>query len=99
MNAIRHSIFFTAFLTVFIAELGDKTQFAALALATDQPESRWAVFLGASLALVTTTAIAMVAADFLGHWVSPRLLKGLAGLVFLILGIVSLKAAWTTVLP
>jgi len=96
MNIFRHSVFLTAFLTVFIAELGDKTQFAALALATDQPSSRWTVFLGASLALVTTTAIAMVAADFLGHWVSPRLLKGIAGVVFLILGLFSLKAAWAT---
>ncbi|MFO0627100.1 MAG: TMEM165/GDT1 family protein [Polyangiales bacterium] len=80
-------VFATAFVTVFLAELGDKTQLAALTLATTR--GRLAVFLGASLALVCTTALAVVAAEAITRAVSPVTLKRAAGAMFVILG------AWT----
>lgn len=80
-------VFATAFATVFLAELGDKTQLAALTLATGR--GRLAVFLGASLALVCTTALAVVAAEGITRVVSPVTLKRLAGATFVLLG------AWT----
>jgi|JI6StandDraft_1071083.scaffolds.fasta_scaffold890565_1 putative Ca2+/H+ antiporter (TMEM165/GDT1 family) len=80
-------VFTTAFVTVFLAELGDKTQLAALTLATGR--GRLAVFLGASLALVCTTALAVVAAEGITRVVSPVTLKRLAGAMFVLLG------AWT----
>jgi putative Ca2+/H+ antiporter (TMEM165/GDT1 family) len=80
-------VFATAFVTVFLAELGDKTQLAALTLATGR--GRLAVFLGASLALVCTTALAVVAAEGITRVVSPVTLKRLAGAMFVLLG------AWT----
>jgi putative Ca2+/H+ antiporter (TMEM165/GDT1 family) len=80
-------VFGTAFVTVFLAELGDKTQLAALTLATGR--GRLAVFLGASLALVCTTALAVIAAEGSTRVVSPVTLQRLAGAMFVLLG------AWT----
>lgn len=75
----------TTFGVVFLAELGDKTQLATLTLATG-PRSRWAVFLGASLALIATSAIAVVAGDAISRVVSPLWLRRAAGVLFLVLG-------------
>lgn len=79
--------FSAAFVTVFLAELGDKTQLAALTLATSR--GRLTVFLGASLALICTTAIAVLAAEGITRVVSPMTLKRVAGAAFIALG------AWT----
>ncbi|MEZ4389681.1 MAG: TMEM165/GDT1 family protein [Polyangiales bacterium] len=87
-------VFATAFATVFIAELGDKTQLAALSLATTQ--GRLAVFLGASLALVCTTALAVLAAEGVTRLVSPVTLKRVAGAAFIVLGLWSLATASRT---
>ena len=43
--------------TVFLAELGDKTQVATILFASDKEVSKWLVFVGASLALIATSAI------------------------------------------
>jgi len=52
-------IFLTAFVTVLLAELGDKTQLATLALAAGG-HARWLVFLGAALALIASSAVAVL---------------------------------------
>jgi putative Ca2+/H+ antiporter (TMEM165/GDT1 family) len=44
----------TVFTSVFIAELGDKTQLATMLFASDKDASKWTVFIGAALALVVT---------------------------------------------
>jgi putative Ca2+/H+ antiporter (TMEM165/GDT1 family) len=75
----------TTFAAVFIAELGDKTQLATLSFAT-AGTSRWSVFIGAALALISTTAIAVVAGEALSRFVSPRLLQRGAGVLFLVIG-------------
>ena len=79
------TLFVTAFTTVFIAELGDKTQLATLALAT-QPGSKLSVFLGAALALVCTSALGVLAADLVGRYVSPLWVHRTAGVMFVVLG-------------
>lgn len=75
----------TTFAAVFIAELGDKTQIATLSFSTSG-SSRWAVFLGSSLALVTSSAIAVVAGEALVRVVPARVLHLAAGAVFVIIG-------------
>ena len=84
------SVFTSAFLSVFLAELGDKTQFAAFTLAASSGQ-KWPVFFGASIALVTSTLIAVMLADAAGRFMNPVLIKRLAGIVFIVLGILYIK--------
>lgn len=75
----------STFLAVFLAELGDKTQLATLALAGGG-RSKIAVFVGSALALVLTSAIAVLAGDLVSRYVSPLWLRRAAGVMFLVLG-------------
>ena len=50
----------TTFGAIFVAELGDKTQLATLTLSAEA-RTKWAVFVGSALALVATSAIAVLA--------------------------------------
>jgi len=77
----------TVFATIFIAELGDKTQLATLLYAADKEVSKWTVFLGASLALIVASAIGVGAGGLASQYLSERLLRGVAGLGFIVIGI------------
>jgi Ca2+/H+ antiporter, TMEM165/GDT1 family len=79
----------SAFASVFVAELGDKTQLATLSLASGG-SSRWSVFLGASLALIASTAIAVLGGELMARTIPPHLTKRLAGIIFIILGVIYL---------
>jgi putative Ca2+/H+ antiporter (TMEM165/GDT1 family) len=79
----------TAFVTVFLAELGDKTQLATLNLAAGSA-ARWAVFVGSALALVATSAIAVLGGEALARWVPALWLQRAAGVLFLALGLLFL---------
>ncbi len=76
----------TTFGAVFIAELGDKTQLATLALASGK-SSRWLVFIGAASALVCTSLIAVLAGGVIGRYVPEHYLRRIAGGVFVLLGL------------
>ncbi len=84
-RAMAWQLFLTTFLSVFLAELGDKTQLATLSLAAGE-RSRWTVFFAASLALVTTTAIAVLVGDGLARVIHPVWIKRVAGGLFVVLG-------------
>ena len=77
----------TVFTSVFIAELGDKTQLATMLFASDKDTSKLTVFLGASLALVVTSALGVVAGSVLSQHVSDKFLHYLAGIGFIAIGI------------
>jgi putative Ca2+/H+ antiporter (TMEM165/GDT1 family) len=83
------NLFAMAFATVFVAELGDKTQIATLALASGS-QSKWAVFAGSALALAATSFIAVIAGDAITRVISPLWLKRGAGAVFVVLGVLYL---------
>ncbi|MBK7644325.1 MAG: TMEM165/GDT1 family protein [Planctomycetes bacterium] len=84
------SAFLTIFSSVFVAELGDKTQLSTLLFAADARHSRWTVFAAASLALVSTSALGVLAGSLLGKSLSPMLLRYLAGIGFIAIGIYTL---------
>jgi putative Ca2+/H+ antiporter (TMEM165/GDT1 family) len=86
-------LFLTVFGTVFVAELGDKTQLATLLFAAKGESSRWTVFAAASLALVTTSAIGVLAGAAVSQHVSPKLLSWIAGLGFIAIGVWTLWRA------
>ncbi len=81
----------STFVAVFVAELGDKTQLAALSFSAQG--SRWNVFLGASLALIASTALAVALGESLTRVVSPVMLQRASGVLFLLLGA---WALWAT---
>jgi putative Ca2+/H+ antiporter (TMEM165/GDT1 family) len=83
----------TVFMSVFIAELGDKTQLATLLFASDKDTSKLTVFIGASLALVLTSAIGVIAGGFISQYVSEKALHYLAGIGFIAIGIWTLVKA------
>jgi len=83
----------TVFTSVFIAELGDKTQLATLLFASDKDTSKLTVFVGASLALVVTSAIGVIAGAAISQYVSEKMLRYLAGIGFIAIGIWTLIKA------
>lgn len=80
-------LFATVFGTIFLAELGDKTQLATLLFASRSPTQLLTVFLGASLALVATSMIGVAAGSFVSQFVDPKYLAYVAGAGFVIVGI------------
>ena len=75
----------TAFGTVFLAELGDKTQLATLGLTTEA-RSKLGVFIGSATALVATSLIAVLAGGVIAKYIPAVYLQRGAGVLFLILG-------------
>ncbi len=83
----------TIFCTVFIAELGDKTQLATILFAADKEVSKLTVFIGASLALVLTSAIGVAAGSLMSQYINTKYLHYIAGAGFIIIGIWTLVRA------
>jgi len=82
----------TVFGTIFVAELGDKTQLATLLFAAEARASRWIVFLGAAGALLATSALGVIAGSVLSQWISARALSRVAGVGFIAIGVWTLLA-------
>ena len=80
------TLLFTTFMTVFLAEMGDKTQLTTVTLssATNKP---LAVFIGSSLALILATLLGALAGSSIANLIPAFILKLLSGIVFLIIGI------------
>lgn len=86
-------VFFTVFASVFVAELGDKTQLATLLFAADPGASRLTVFAGASLALVVASGIGVLAGGVVAQYASGRALHYAAGAGFIAIGLWTLLKA------
>jgi putative Ca2+/H+ antiporter (TMEM165/GDT1 family) len=79
-------LFASTFATVFLAELGDKTQLATLLLSAQSGQPLW-VFLGSALALVASSLVGVLLGQWLSQRVGPQQLERLAGALMLVLGI------------
>ena len=79
--------------TVFLAELGDKTQLATMLFAANRANSAWLVFAAASLALVAAGALAVLVGNVLAQHVNTRHLMIAAGLGFIVIGLWTLWGA------
>ncbi len=84
-------LFFLVFGSVFMAELGDKTQLATLLFAAKAPSSSQlaTVFFAASLALMIAAGLGVIAGQFLAKFVPVQVLSRFAGICFILIG------AWT----
>lgn len=77
---------FAVFITVFLAELGDKTQLATVLFATEGQQNPWLVFAASALALTTSTAIAVLLGTFAAKYMAMVPLKLFAGIGFIVIG-------------
>jgi putative Ca2+/H+ antiporter (TMEM165/GDT1 family) len=76
------TIIATTFASIFLAELGDKTQLSTFAIAAES-DHVLEVFVGAAIALMLTSFLGVVAGKWLSRFVKPELLDTLGGLCFL----------------
>jgi putative Ca2+/H+ antiporter (TMEM165/GDT1 family) len=83
----------TVFASIFLAELGDKTQLATLLFAAEAQVSKLTVFVAASAALIVATGIGVLAGGLVSQYVSPASLKYVAGAGFIAIGIWTLARA------
>ncbi len=79
----------TAFLTLFLAELGDKTQLAVITM-TAKTDNKLAVFIGASLALVVVTLLAVLFGGVLTQYVPAEWLQRIVAVAFILIGVLML---------
>jgi putative Ca2+/H+ antiporter (TMEM165/GDT1 family) len=74
------------FMTVFIAEIGDKSQLAAIALGGSTQHPR-AVFFGSVAALLLASSIGVLAGGEIAAFLPTKVLKGLAALGFALMAV------------
>lgn len=84
-----YKLLLTVFGTVFLAELGDKTQLATVLFAARENVHLLSVFIAASLALVATSAIGVLGGALIAEYADPKYLSWVAGAGFILIG------AWT----
>lgn len=85
-------IFGTAFLTLFLAELGDKTQLAVITMTAKSESfgSKVAVFAGASLALILVTLLGVLVGGVLSEYVPTEWLQRIVAVAFIVIGVLML---------
>jgi putative Ca2+/H+ antiporter (TMEM165/GDT1 family) len=82
-------VFVTTFGAIFLAEMGDKTQLAAMTLAADTKRPV-AVFLGAALALTCVSALGVAVGGALGHYLPKEWIERVAAVAFILVGVLML---------
>ena len=80
------SIFMTTFTTIFIAELGDKTQIATLMLSAESGNPI-IVFIGSSLALISSSLVGVLIGKWLSQKISQNKFSLITGLLMIIISI------------
>lgn len=80
-------VFLVSFITIFLAELGDKTQIATVLFAAEKEQSKVVIFFAAASALVLTTAIGVLFGSVLSEYLEEKTLKLIGGIGFLVVGV------------
>jgi len=78
-------ILLTTFGVIFLAEMGDKTQLAAMTMAA-QTKKPWAVFIGSSIALAAVSALGIIVGSLIGDYVPLEWVKRVAAVAFIVIG-------------
>jgi putative Ca2+/H+ antiporter (TMEM165/GDT1 family) len=82
-------VLLTTFGVVFLAEMGDKTQLAAMTMAA-QTKKPYAVFIGAAVALVVVSAIGVVVGSVLSEYLPLIWIKRVSAVAFIVIGVLIL---------
>ncbi len=86
---MEYKAFVIIFISVLVAEMGDKTQLATFGFATNPDHTKWLVFGASALALVVSSAIAVLFGEVITNYIGEKTLTAISGVVFIIIG------AWT----
>ena len=82
-------VFLTTFGVIFLAEMGDKTQLAAMTMAA-QTKRPWTVLVGSALALTAVSAIGVIVGGVAGEYVPLIWVKRVAAVSFIVIGVLIL---------
>ena len=82
-------VLLTTFGVIFLAEMGDKTQLAAMTMAA-QTKKPWAVFIGAAVALAAVSALGVLVGGVIGDYVPLIWVKRVAASAFIVIGVLML---------
>ena len=82
-------VLLTTFGIIFLAEMGDKTQLAAMTMSA-QTKKPWAVFIGSSLALAAVSALGVIVGSVIGEYIPLEWVKRVAAVAFIIIGVLML---------
>jgi Ca2+/H+ antiporter, TMEM165/GDT1 family len=88
----RFGVFGTTLIAFFLAEMGDKTQIATIALAAQYQAFAWVVG-GTTLGMMIANAPAVYLGDRIADWMPVRLVHGVAASIFAVLGVATLWGA------
>ncbi|WP_217651993.1 TMEM165/GDT1 family protein [Hydrococcus rivularis] len=78
------TVFSSTFLTIFVAEIGDKTQLATLLMSAES-QSPWIVFAGAAAALIATSLLGVLVGCWIARRLSPQTLNFAVALLLLLI--------------
>lgn len=82
-------VIITTFGMIFLAEMGDKTQLAAMTMAA-QTKRPWAVFIGSSVALIAVSAVGVLVGGVVSQYVPLIWIKRAAAVAFIVIGVLIL---------
>ena len=82
-------VFGSTFLTIFLAEFGDKTQLSTLLMSAES-QSPWVVFAGAAAALITTSLLGVLLGQWLASRIAPKTVETAAGASLLLISVLLL---------
>ncbi|WP_414529955.1 TMEM165/GDT1 family protein [Nodularia chucula] len=85
--------FATTFITIFLAEIGDKTQLSTLLMSAES-HAPWVVFLGSGVALITTSLLGVLLGGWMANRLSPKTVEKSAGIMLLF---ISLMLFWDVI--
>jgi len=86
-------VFGTTFITIFLAEIGDKTQLSTLLMSAES-HAPWVVFLGSGVALITTSLLGVLLGGWISRKLSPKTVEKSAGVMLLL---ISLMLVWDVI--
>ncbi|MBU7586126.1 MAG: TMEM165/GDT1 family protein [Nostoc sp. TH1S01] len=79
-------VFSTTFVTIFLAEIGDKTQLSTLLMSAES-HAPWVVFLGSAAALISTSLLGVLLGSWISSRLSPKTVEKSAGVMLLLISV------------
>ncbi|MEW6183156.1 MAG: TMEM165/GDT1 family protein [Bacillota bacterium] len=88
--SIKLLTWLTTYILIVLCELGDKTQMAVLLITSNNPAKRWLIFAASAIALTLCVIVEVTVGTTLARYISPAAINRGTGLVFLLIGVISL---------